>query len=110
MNPAPPPDVAATDVPADAFLLDVREPEEWTAGHAPGATHLPLGQLPQRLDELPRDTDIVCVCRGGGRSAQAAALLAGQGFAVRNLDGGMLAWARAGRPLVSEGTTPAEVL
>jgi rhodanese-related sulfurtransferase len=97
------PAVGATEVPDEAYLLDVREDEEWAAGHAPGATHLPMMEIPARIDEIPDDADVVVVCRVGGRSAQVVAYLQGQGRAnVRNLDGGMIAWARAGRPMVSE--------
>jgi rhodanese-related sulfurtransferase len=97
------PAVGAADVPADAYLLDVREDEEWAAGHAPGASHLPMMEIPVRLDEIPVDRDVVVVCRVGGRSAQVVAYLQNQGRDnVRNLDGGMIAWAGAGRPMVSE--------
>jgi len=98
------PGIEAGDVPADAYLLDVREDEEWAAGHAPGATHLPMMQVPARLDEIPVDRDVVVVCRVGGRSAEVVAYLhhLGRDNAV-NLNGGMVAWARAGRPMMSEG-------
>ncbi|WP_034591523.1 rhodanese-like domain-containing protein [Hamadaea tsunoensis] len=101
----------AGQVPDGAYLLDVREPEEWTAGHAPGATHLPMMDVPVRLDEIPRDGDVVVVCRSGGRSGQVVAYLMHQGYDnVANLDGGMLDWAAAGRPMVSEDGQPARVL
>jgi rhodanese-related sulfurtransferase len=91
------------DVPPDAFLLDVREDDEWTAGHAPGAVHLPMMQIPARTDELPTDRDVVVVCRVGGRSAQVVAYLRQNGVErAINLDGGMADWAAAGRPMVSE--------
>ncbi len=97
------PAVGAADVPTGAYLLDVRESEEWVAGHAPDAHHLPMMEIPARLDEVPVDRDVVVVCRMGARSAQVVAYLRSQGRdnAV-NLDGGMIAWARAGRPMVSE--------
>ncbi|HEX3823204.1 MAG TPA: rhodanese-like domain-containing protein [Mycobacteriales bacterium] len=101
------PSVAATDLPDDVVLLDVREPDEWAAGHAPGALHVPLGEVPTRFAELPRDADVVVVCHGGGRSARATAWLLEQGYHCRNLTGGMLAYAAAGHPLESDsGTTP----
>jgi adenylyltransferase/sulfurtransferase len=79
----------------DVFLLDVREPGEWDAGHVEQARHIPLGQLPQRLEEVPRDADVVVTCRSGGRSARAVAFLRQQGFTrVKNLAGGMLAYSR----------------
>ena len=85
---------------AGALLLDVREPAEWQSGHAPGATLLPLGQIGARLSELPRDREIITVCRSGNRSGVAAGQLRRAGFSqVRNMTGGMTAWARAGLPV-----------
>jgi rhodanese-related sulfurtransferase len=72
-----------------AVLLDVRERQEWQAGHAPKARHIPLSQLANRHRELPADRMIITVCRSGMRSAQAARVLAGQGLRVANLSGGM---------------------
>jgi rhodanese-related sulfurtransferase len=83
-------------VQAGALLLDVREPAEWRAGHAPGARHIPLAEIQGRLGGLPRDRRVVVVCRSGGRSARATALLARSGFEAVNLNGGMRAWASAG--------------
>jgi rhodanese-related sulfurtransferase len=95
--------VSATEVGADAFLLDVREPDEWAAGHAPGAVHVPMMQIPHRMAEVPADGDVVVVCRVGSRSAQVVQYLAHNGWTnVRNLDGGLYAWAAAGRPIVTE--------
>lgn len=101
------PVVSVADLPDDAFLLDVREDEEWAAGHAPGALHVPMGQLPGRLSELPVGGQVVVVCRSGHRSAQVTAYLNRAGRGATNLDGGMQAWARAGRPMTSAtGTAP----
>ncbi|QGN58603.1 rhodanese-like domain-containing protein [Nostocoides sp. HKS02] len=102
------PQVSVTEVPDDAVVLDVREQDEWDAGHAPGAIHIPLGELPARLDELP-DTDastLAVACRGGGRSSRAVAWLTQQGFDVANLDGGMKAWQGAGKQLVADSGSP----
>jgi rhodanese-related sulfurtransferase len=102
------PQIASTDVHDHAVILDVREQDEWDAGHAPGAVHIPLGELPTRLDELP-DTDsgtLAVTCRGGGRSSRAVAWLSQQGFDVANLDGGMKGWHAAGKPVVSESGQP----
>ena len=102
------PQVSVSDVADDAVLLDVREQDEWDAGHAPGAVHIPLSDLPARLDELP-DTDagtLAVVCRSGGRSAQAVTWLSQQGFDVANLDGGMKAWEAAGKPLAADAADP----
>jgi rhodanese-related sulfurtransferase len=79
-----------------ALLLDVREPAEWRAGHAPAARHIPLGELEGRLGELPRDQTVVAVCRSGGRSARATTVLTRSGFQALNLNGGMRAWASVG--------------
>ena len=96
------PQVSATDMPDDAVILDVREQDEWDAGHAPGAVHIPLAELPARLDELPDDTDtLAVVCRSGGRSSRAVEWLSQQGFDVANLEGGMRAWHGAGKELVA---------
>ncbi len=100
--------VSVDDVPDDAVILDVREQDEWDAGHAPGALHIPLSELPQRLAELP-DPDsgtLAVACRGGGRSSRAVAWLTQQGFDTANLHGGMKAWRSAGKPLVSDSGTP----
>lgn len=101
------PEIAVTELPADAVLLDVREDDEWAAGHAPGAVHIPLAQVPSRLDELPPDDDVYVICRSGGRSAQAAAWLNRNGYDATNVAGGMGAWLEAGRPMESDtGATP----
>ena len=92
-----------------AVLLDVREPHEWQAGHAPKARHIPLAQLSRRTGELPDGRAVITVCRSGARSARAAALLAGGGRQVSNLGGGMLAWARAGLPVVARGGGPGRI-
>jgi rhodanese-related sulfurtransferase len=99
------PDVASVTVdrvPAGACLLDVREPDEWAAGHAPGAVHIPMSELLARFGEVPADTELVVVCRSGNRSAAVTAYLAQHGYAARNLAGGMLDWQAAGRPMVAE--------
>ncbi|MFR9777611.1 rhodanese-like domain-containing protein [Micromonospora sp. MS34] len=100
------PERAAALVAAGGVLLDVREPAEWRAGHAPRARHIPLGQLADRLGELPADRPIVTVCRSGARSRQAAALLARDHRQVHNLAGGMRAWVDAGFALQAKGGRP----
>ena len=84
-----------------AVLLDVREAHEWRAGHAPKARHIPLAALATRMRELPERRTLVTVCHSGMRSARAAVLLARSGREVVNLRGGMMAWRRAGLPLVT---------
>jgi rhodanese-related sulfurtransferase len=101
------PAVEAAAVPADAYLLDVREPDEWRAGHAPEAVHIPMSQLRDRADEVPRDQDVYVICRVGGRSAQVTQALINAGWAAANVDGGMIAWAHHGRPIVTDdGSDP----
>ncbi len=82
-----------------AVLIDVREPNEWTAGHAHPAKHVPLGALSLRLGQLPRDREILVICRSGNRSLVGARLLTNAGFKARSVAGGTLAWARNGLPL-----------
>ena len=97
-------------MPPEAYLLDVRESDEWAAGHAPGAHHVPMMEIPVRLDEIPTDRDVVVACRVGARSAQVVAYLLAQGRDnLRNLDGGMVAWAQAGRPMVCDDGGAAQV-
>jgi len=103
--------VTAGEVGDDVYLLDVREPDEWAAGHAPGAHHLPMMEIPARMSEVPTDTEVVVVCRSGGRSGQVVSYLMGNGWDnVRNLDGGMQSWAAVGRDVVSENGQQAQVL
>ncbi|HEY2950420.1 MAG TPA: rhodanese-like domain-containing protein [Micromonosporaceae bacterium] len=105
------PGVTEAEVGAHAYVLDVREHDEWTAGHAPGAHHVPMMEIPLRLAEVPIDGDVVVVCRSGARSGQVVAYLQQNGWNnVRNLLGGMQDWAAAGRPLVSEDDQPARVI
>ena len=90
-------------VEGGALLLDVREDDEWEAGHAPEAVHVAMGLVADRIDEIPTDRTVVCMCRVGGRSGAVAASLAGSGYDVRNVAGGMLAWEAAGLPVVTDG-------
>jgi molybdopterin/thiamine biosynthesis adenylyltransferase/rhodanese-related sulfurtransferase len=86
----------------DLFLLDVREPMEWDAGHLEQAKHVPLRQVPGALGDIPRDREIVCICRSGGRSAQAQQYLRQNGYdRVLNLSGGMKSWAASVDPGVT---------
>ncbi len=78
-----------------ALLVDVREPHEFAAGHLAGARHIPLGELPRRLAEIPKDAAPVFICRSGGRSLAACSMALAAGIASpANLDGGLQAWAR----------------
>jgi len=107
------PIVAVGDVPdplpEGLAVLDVREGFEWDAGHIDGAHHVPLGELAERLAEVSEAQTLV-VCKVGGRSGQAVAWLVEQGYDAVNLDGGMLDWESAGRPMVSETGAPPRVV
>jgi len=96
-------------IPLGLHVLDVREQIEFSHGHIEGATHIPLAQIVRRLDEIPHEQTLV-VCRVGARSAQAVGYLLSRGRNVVNLDGGMLDWAAAGRPMVSESGADPQVL
>jgi rhodanese-related sulfurtransferase len=101
----PVPAAAPGDVPGDAPLLDVREDQEWAAGHAEGALHVPMGQVIERLDEITAHaagSTLYVLCRVGGRSAQVTAYLTRQGVDAVNVEGGMEAWRAAGKPMVGE--------
>jgi rhodanese-related sulfurtransferase len=102
MNQPAAPEVMSSELPAGAYLLDVREDDEWAAGHAPGALHVPLGELGERFGELPRDREVYVICRIGQRSAYAARALDGAGLNAINVADGMTGWAAAGRPMISE--------
>lgn len=93
---------------ATVTLIDVREDDEWAAGHAPRAVHVPLGDLDPsaHTDTSP----LIVVCRSGGRSSKAAAKLATAGLPVHNLAGGMKAWQDAGHPVIREDGTPGTVI
>lgn len=104
------PEVSIDQVPADAVLLDVREDDEWAAGHAPGAVHVPMTELADRLDDLPDGSPVYVICRSGGRSARVTAYLNQQGWDSVNVAGGMGAWARAGRPMEADGAGAPEVI
>lgn len=102
------PTTDAASVPADAALLDVREQDEWDAGHVDGALHIPIGEVIARIGELPEpEQKLYVLCRVGGRSAQVVQYLVAQGRDAVNVDGGMFAWEAAGRPMVSgDGRDP----
>ena len=95
-------EVPAAGVPDGAWLLDVREDDEWTAGYAPGARHIPLGQLGARTAEIPQNEVVYVICRSGGRSARAAQALSAAGWDAINVAGGMQDWAAAGRPMATD--------
>jgi len=100
------PEEALDLIDGGAVLLDVREDSEWEAGHAPMARHVPLGQLPERLDDLPVGNHLVVICRSGGRSGRATAFLLQAGHEATNVEGGMAAWAAAGLPVEAADGSP----
>ncbi len=106
------PDISVTQVDellrSGAALLDVREPYEWEAGHAPDAYHLPMGQL--GLDNLPPGRPLLVVCHVGGRSAVATEALVRAGVDAINVGGGMEAWRRAGLPVVTDSGDPGQIV
>lgn len=102
--------VPATGVPSQAYLLDVREDDEWQAGHAPGAQHIPLGSLGELCGQVPRDRDVYVICKSGRRSARAAQALAASGWQAINVADGMLGWEAAGRAMASESGAPPLVI
>jgi rhodanese-related sulfurtransferase len=98
-----PTEVSAADAlvlrEAGAFVLDVRQPDEWAAGHIPDATLIPLGQLASRIAEVPKDRQVVVVCRSGNRSAQGRDILLDAGYpSVTSMAGGMNDWSAKGYP------------
>jgi rhodanese-related sulfurtransferase len=108
------PTVRVDEIPADAVLLDVREDIEWAGGHIAGAIHIPMNEVPVRLSYDPGpitpETELVVLCKVGGRSAQVTAWLRHHGYNAVNLEGGMLAWDAAGRPMEADGGATPEVV
>ncbi len=103
------PEEAVDAMGRGAVLVDVREDDEWEAGHAPDAEHLPLGAVNEGSTSFA-GRDVLTVCRSGGRSAKAAKALASAGIEVRNVAGGMSAWAAAGLPVVRGDGGPGTVI
>ena len=93
---------AAASRDQGALILDVRQPEEWAQIHIPGAVLIPLGDLPTRLKEVPKDREVVVVCRTGHRSAQGRDILRQAGYThVTSMAGGVTAWQAQGLPTIS---------
>ncbi|MDR6970743.1 rhodanese-like domain-containing protein [Leifsonia shinshuensis] len=93
-----------------AWLLDVREGYEWEAGHAPGAHHIPLGELSERQHELPEDRQILVICRSGARSRMVTDALNEANYPAANVDGGMGAWQAGGGPVQRDDGTPGAIV
>jgi rhodanese-related sulfurtransferase len=81
------------------LVIDVRQPDEYRAGHIAGSKLIPLGELGKRISELPKDKEIVCVCASGSRSRSATKYLVGAGYNAFDMSGGMFAWQRAQLPI-----------
>lgn len=96
------PEELPEQLPENSALLDVREDNEWQAGHAPEAVHIPMSELVQRLGEIPQADQVYVVCRSGGRSAKVAAYLNASGWDAVNVERGMNGWSAIGKPMVSE--------
>jgi rhodanese-related sulfurtransferase len=99
------PAVTIADVPDDAYLVDVRNPDEYEVAHVPGAHLVPLAELDQRTAEIPKDRTVHVICKSGGRSARAVDFLNASGWDTVNVLGGTDGWIAAGRP-VDEGSAP----
>lgn len=94
----------------DAWLLDVREPFEWEAGHAPGAHHIPLGELGERQHEFPEDQQLLIICRSGARSRRVTDALIEANYPAANVAGGMSAWHAEGGPVLRDDGTPGAIV
>lgn len=98
-------DQIPAELPDGVTLLDVREPVEWAHGRVPGALHVPMNDVPDRVDELP-EGQLLVICKVGGRSAQVVSYLVQRGLDAVNVDGGMLEWQAAGRTMESDAGDP----
>ncbi len=99
------PDIEVHDVEGEV-LLDVREADEFSWGHAPKSVHIPLYDLPVRMDEIPANRPLYVICKLGARSAQAVMWLQSQGIDAVNVRGGLVTWVHEGLPLESDGPRP----
>lgn len=94
---------------SDLVLLDVREQDEWDAGHIEGSLHIPMGEISDRQQEIPQDQPIAVVCRSGRRSAAVTEALTRAGYDAENLVGGVAEWQGQGLPLVTDDGGPGRV-
>lgn len=101
------PQVPVTELPdqfvddVEKVLLDVREDDEWAAGHVRGAVHIPLGEIPTRLEEIDLDRELYVICHSSGRSIRVLEYLERVGYEGTCVQGGMLAWVQGGKPVVT---------
>lgn len=92
--------VAAVKERDDVLVLDVREQWEYDAGHIPDITHIPMGEIANRLNEIPTDKTVIVTCQSGGRSSQITNLLRENGYDdVHNMTGGIVSWQNSGLPV-----------
>ena len=90
----------------DLVVLDVRQPQEWSDGHIEDARHITGAELPERINEVPKDVPVAVICGSGYRSSVSSSLLAARGFTnIANVLGGMSAWKSAGFPTLTENRT-----
>nr|WP_296771677.1 rhodanese-like domain-containing protein [Rhodococcus sp. (in: high G+C Gram-positive bacteria)] len=106
--------MSVAELPAElsesVILLDVRENDEWQQGHAPGALHIPMSEVPSRVEEIDANAALYVVCKAGGRSLRVVEYLAQIGYEATNVDGGMSAWHGAGRPIVRDDGAEARII
>ncbi|MDX6297428.1 MAG: hypothetical protein QOI51_1285 [Nocardioidaceae bacterium] len=98
------------ELPDGLLVLDVREDDEWAAGHIAGASHIPMLDVPSRLGDIPTGLQVIVVCRVGSRSGQITGFLGAHGRRALNLAGGMDAWQAAGRPMTSSSGMSPQVI
>lgn len=87
----------------ESWLVDVREPDEWEAGHAVGAYSLPMSQITERIGELPQDATLLVICHSGARSLRVTSMLSQAGYNAINVQGGTMGWKSAGGEIVADG-------
>jgi rhodanese-related sulfurtransferase len=101
----PPPEIDVSELAerlrAGARLIDVREPDEYTRGHVPGALSVPLATVPEQIDLFRGDRPTYVICQGGGRSRRAGEFVEAHGIDAVNVDGGTGAWIASGRETVT---------
>lgn len=104
------PEKPASELPPEAVVLDVREPDEWAAGHIGTAVHIPIGAVTGRLSDIPEGEPLYVICRSGSRSARVAEFLRAQGIGAVNVADGMQGWASSGKAMVSDTGRAPEVI
>ena len=102
-------EAARTRADGGAVVLDVREPDEWHAGHVEGSLWIPMGEVAARQAELPDDRPLVVICRSGARSGKVVGALVQAGYDAVNVTGGLKAWVAAGFPVVDVDGGPGAV-